>query len=302
MKNLRTLLVGIDFSEPADNALREAARIARWDGADLVILNVLDEEVLKRAGREVDVPDEQMVAGAERQMREHVDQVIGATGDSVRCEFVVGHPYRELMAMAEAVSADLIVLGSHGIVNDDQHRLGSVATRCVRKTDTNVLIVRDRHDRPFRKICACVDFSEPSRHAVTAALHIAQQDEASLDLLHIHQPIGGMVAGTGFFVGGIPVYSPENDAALLAAAREKLDRTAQELAADYPHESHVYIHTSLRAGMVEYLEKSDPDLVVLSSRGHTAIHDLLIGSTAEKIIHGADCSTLVVRPGGFHYD
>ncbi len=302
MKNLRTLLVGIDFSEPSDNALREAARIARWDGADMVILNVLDEEVLKRARCEVDIPHEQMVAGAEKQMRKHISEVIGSADESVRCEFIVGHPFQELMTMADTVEADLIVLGSHGIVEDDPHRLGSLATRCIRKAKTNVLIVRDRQDTPFRKVCACIDFSDPSRHAATAALHIAQQDEAALDFLHVHQPIGGMVAGTGFFVGGIPVYSPENDAAILAAEKTKLEATATELAAGYPHETHVYIHTSLRAGMVEYLEKSDPDLVVLSARGHTAIHDLLIGSTAEKIIHGADCSTLVVRPGGFHYD
>ena len=78
MKNLRKILVGIDFSEPSDNALREAARLARWDGADMVILNVLDQEVLKRAGREISIPTDQMVAGAEKQMREHVSEVIGS--------------------------------------------------------------------------------------------------------------------------------------------------------------------------------------------------------------------------------
>ena len=36
MNALNSVLVGIDYSEPSDNALREAARIAAWEGADLI--------------------------------------------------------------------------------------------------------------------------------------------------------------------------------------------------------------------------------------------------------------------------
>ena len=35
MKNLKNILVGIDYSPASDNALREAARIAAWDDANL---------------------------------------------------------------------------------------------------------------------------------------------------------------------------------------------------------------------------------------------------------------------------
>ncbi|MGI9242521.1 MAG: universal stress protein, partial [Verrucomicrobiales bacterium] len=69
-----------------------------------------------------------------------------------------------------------------------------------------------------------------------------------------------------------------------------------------PHDSHVYSEFSLRRGIVDYLKSSSPDLVVINTRGHTQIRNLLIGSAAEKIIHEADCSTLVIKPHGFRYD
>jgi universal stress protein E len=301
MENLRTVLVGVDYSDPSDNALREAARIARWDGARMVVLHVLDDRVLERARKEIALTD-RLLADAEGRLRRHVEETVGSGSAELVCEFIIGHPFEELMAMAEKIAADLIVLGSHGIIRDEHYRLGTLATRCVRKAKTNVLIVRDWQDGPFKKVCTCVDFSTPSRHAAAAAVHIAQQDEAALDFLRIHQPIGALVGGTGFFVGEMPVYSPENDAAIVRMAEEKLGAFAEEVAGGCPHETHVYNETSLRGGIVEYLKNSTPDLVVLSARGHTSIRNMLIGSTAEKIIHGADCSTLVVKPDGFHYD
>ena len=77
MKALRSVLVGIDYSEPSDNALREAARIAAWDGADLVALNVLDEHILDRARCEIDLPVDSVLAEAERRVARHVETVLG---------------------------------------------------------------------------------------------------------------------------------------------------------------------------------------------------------------------------------
>lgn len=301
MNALKSVLVGIDYSEPSDNALREAARIAAWDGADLVAFNVLDQHVLERARREMELPAN-VLSEAEHRLEQHVEGVLGPGNPALRCEFVVGHPFKEMVAMAEQIQADLIVLGAHGIIRDEPYRVGTLATRCIRKAQQNVLIVRDWQEGPFERICACIDFSTPSREAATIAVHIAQQDEALVDFLHIHQPIGGLVAEPGFAVGGIPVYSPEHDAAVVSSLEEKLEQLGDELAGGCPHESHVYTQFSLRSGIIDYLKESTPDLVVLNTRGHTQIRNLLIGSAAEKIIHEADCSTLVVKPHGFHYE
>ena len=109
MENLRTVLVGVDYSDPSDNALREAARIARWDGARMVVLHVLDDRVLERARREIALTD-RLLADAEGRLRRHVEETVGSGSEELVCEFIIGHPFEELMAMAEKIAADLIVL------------------------------------------------------------------------------------------------------------------------------------------------------------------------------------------------
>ena len=47
MKDITSIVVGIDYSENSANALREASRIANWNDASLVCLHVLDEEVIE---------------------------------------------------------------------------------------------------------------------------------------------------------------------------------------------------------------------------------------------------------------
>ncbi len=46
MKNLKHILVGVDFSQASENGLQEAIRIARWNAAPVKVLHVVDERVL----------------------------------------------------------------------------------------------------------------------------------------------------------------------------------------------------------------------------------------------------------------
>lgn len=46
MKELQQIVVAIDFSRFCINALQEAARMAQWSGAKLVVVHVVDEAAL----------------------------------------------------------------------------------------------------------------------------------------------------------------------------------------------------------------------------------------------------------------
>ena len=54
--------------------------------------------------------------------------------------------------------------------------------------------------------------------------------------------------------------------------------------------------------IVDYLKEAEADLAVLGTRGRTGIKILLLGTTAERIIHESPCSVLAVKPDGFEYD
>ncbi|MBI3107868.1 MAG: universal stress protein [Candidatus Rokubacteria bacterium] len=49
-------------------------------------------------------------------------------------------------------------------------------------------------------------------------------------------------------------------------------------------------------GITEFVEQVDGDLVVLGTRGRTNLRDILLGSTAERVVRDARCSILTVTP------
>jgi len=65
-----------------------------------------------------------------------------ANAPRTETELVEGSPGREILAYADEVGADLIVMGTHGRGGIDRLLLGSVAERVVRSADVPVLTVR----------------------------------------------------------------------------------------------------------------------------------------------------------------
>jgi nucleotide-binding universal stress UspA family protein len=46
MHRLKSILVGVDFSECSKAALQQAARMAKWNGATLHVLHVIESMVV----------------------------------------------------------------------------------------------------------------------------------------------------------------------------------------------------------------------------------------------------------------
>jgi len=47
--------------------------------------------------------------------------------------------------------------------------------------------------------------------------------------------------------------------------------------------------------IIELAKRNDYDLIVMGSRGRSAIKELLLGSVAQKVTHHAKCPVMVVR-------
>ncbi|MEI2722483.1 MAG: universal stress protein [Verrucomicrobiota bacterium] len=88
MNQLKTILVGVDFSECSRRALEQAVRLARWNNAQLSIIHVQDNSELELAGVEFPPPlDELRRHHRERaiaQLAEWAEQAGAPGGDEPR--------------------------------------------------------------------------------------------------------------------------------------------------------------------------------------------------------------------------
>lgn len=139
----------------------------------------------------------------------------------------------------------------------------------------------------FKSILVATDFSDNATHAVRKAALLAEHHAARLTMLHVVNPAG--------FTPLKQWFGPSIDADLKAAqARATLRQLAAEINGKHgvPARFRVVIGESfdeiLRATV-------GADLLVLGQRGSSRVKDMVIGSTAERLLRLCRTSLLIVK-------
>ena len=144
------VLVPIDFSPDADEALTEAMELAQALKARLTLLHVIHLVPLTVG----DVPPfyldnylEELENDAQQQMQTVLDRVhrAGLQGDSA---IVHGIPFQAIVDMARDKKVDMIVMGTHGRTGLPHALIGSVAEKVVRLAPCPVLVAREKRTTP----------------------------------------------------------------------------------------------------------------------------------------------------------
>lgn len=294
MKTFHTIVAAVDFTKHCRIALNEAVHRAKADGAEIIAVHVMDEflmEELKRA----QATDRVTIRKEWEQKLLAFVEAVGVGEANVRVEVRIGNPFVELVEVCRVRHADLLVMGAKGS-RSDPNRLGVIAAKCIRKAPVDVLVVRQDAQGPFKRAVACVDFSENAAKAVQCAIHIAQQDGASVDALFVYQSAlamaldyGGMVSPVSSGVDPESLANWQND---LTAFLEPLTRSADGVVINPV----VMERVNIREAILDHVNENHADLVVVGTRGKSGLREMLIGTTAEKIVQNAPCSILAVKP------
>jgi nucleotide-binding universal stress UspA family protein len=301
MNAFRSIVVGVDFTPCSTAAVRQAVRVAEWSQAALHPVHVLETLVvadLEEALRpfQTDVRGE-LVRDARRSWQALAAAIPGASG--LDLEVAIDTPLAAILRQVGRHAADLLVLGTHGTSRPDRGA-GTLATACLRKAMSEVLLVREPQTGPFTAVAACVDFSDTSRRALGRAVRVAAQDRATLHVLHVFQGPWHRLHYRAPTPQASPDYQKQYRDALhrrLEAFCEPFDREMAALAVRRT----VVDHPSHGRGIAEFVPQAGIDLVVLGTRGRTNLRDLLLGSTAERVVRDAPCSILAVKPEGFEH-
>ncbi len=139
------ILVGVDFSRAARQALIEARRRER-EGR-LMVLHVIDAHGLDEIARLAKVPETHLREMLGRERREKLAALMTEVEDGageIPTDLVIawGHPFEEILRKAVDLSTELIVLGTAGRSADLERALfGSTAEKVLRATPCSVLCV-----------------------------------------------------------------------------------------------------------------------------------------------------------------
>lgn len=143
----RRILVPLDFSPQADQALDYAITMAHLFQTRLTLLHVIHTAMF--GGRQQGNESAMMayVARVKADAQQALTSIAERVRDmSIDCdiEVVEGTPFQTICNRARDRHADLIVMGCHGQTGLPPSLLGSVAERVVRLAPCSVLVVRGR--------------------------------------------------------------------------------------------------------------------------------------------------------------
>jgi len=299
MSKLSTILVAVDFSTGSRTAYEQAVRIAALHGAKLQVLHVVDSAAVAALADSREEPFENHAKVATEGANAALKRWMEQSTAPVDCEVTIalGTPLHEILEHARTLKADLLVAGIAG-AGEMPAGAGSISSKLARKVQTPVLLVRTNHPQAFRKIVACIDFSESSRAVVEQAHSLARMDGAEVDFLHVWQePWVAMAYPTPFADPGGPalVYTPEEREACIQRLRGDLHEFVGTAAHGIESAEVLHEAPSHGNGIVAHAQAALADLIIVGGKGRTNLHYVLLGSTAERLLTRLPCSLLVVK-------
>ena len=147
------ILHATDFSSEAEAAEREAVRLARALGGELLLVHVSVETPFYGETvfgmKKLKKTYEGQARWAEDRLAKRA-RALASEGVSTGWRRRVGVPHEEIVKAAAEERASYVVLGTHGRGGVGRFMLGSVADRVIRSSTCPVVVVRPRAVRRQR--------------------------------------------------------------------------------------------------------------------------------------------------------
>ena len=142
----KKILVPVDGSQAAQDALEKSIELQKLCGAELLILSVYREHNMWKAS--VSWVDQERTASTDPAMQEFAKEVAEKSKqfaqeqgvDKVRSFYIGGGPARMIVKFSEDHDVDLIVMGSRGLGDATRHLLGSVSHKVTSLAQCPVMV------------------------------------------------------------------------------------------------------------------------------------------------------------------
>ncbi|MDH3269967.1 MAG: universal stress protein [Gemmatimonadota bacterium] len=296
----RQILVPLDGSAFAEAALPLALEITRRTGADLSLATVL-EPVTSFA---YEGWEGAAVEWSRQYLEDVLDRMEGQCGGELDHTVLNGHTVEMLQKEAEARSADLVVMASHGRGAFSRLWLGSVADGFVRQTHLPVILVRPDEDatpvedftHSFETLLIPLDGSELSQSAMAHATEFGELFDSAYHLTRV----------VTYPIDLASPYLPHT-----AQLNQKVLDDAKEGAAKYLEEraeemrrrglrvtTSVAVDAQAGQGILAETEAVGADMVAMATHGRKGLSRVVLGSAADKVLRGLHKPLLLHRPNG----
>jgi universal stress protein E len=286
----QSILIGIDFSDTSVETVRWA--VSRFPEADITLFHAIERlgvpgYLSRELGSELG-----MVRERDLDARANLEAIADQCGIDARIEVRAGWSPEALVAVAEEIKAELVVVGAHQKRVWPSDEVGNTCVAIVRKATTPVLVWRPIRLESDKTILAALDLRDGSAPIAATAARYASYFGTRLVLMH------AMPGTLQAYVRAVSSPTKTEDTVKLLQQRardEALGRIPPDL------RDGIEIQTSIVRGrpivhhILTIAETEAADLIVIGKYHAPGLKGrVILGGITRQIIQGANCSVLTV--------
>ncbi len=267
---INKLLVPTDFSEQAMYALEVAVKLAKKYDATIYLLHLLEMPELL-----VDGPGLQNTSELPealyfmRLAHKKFDELLSSPmlqGIDVKEAAEFHGAFEGIMDYVGKYNIDLIVMGSHGASGIEEFFIGSNTEKVVRYAKIPVLVIKSQNpDFKLKTIVFATDLQDDNVGAAQKVLDLAKAENALLKFVYINTPA---------------TFKTSNE------INNEKSRFMEALGSAIDNFT-VYNDNSVEAGILNFAETSQADLIGLGTHGRKGLAHFFNGSVSQDLVNHA---------------
>ncbi|HEX7734618.1 MAG TPA: universal stress protein [Ktedonobacteraceae bacterium] len=312
------ILVPLDGSQRAEQAIPMAARLAKTSGASLLLLQAVPPLTglgLYSASSTLYLRkvQERSLVNATAYLAKQAHK-LEADGIETRMAVFSGQPAQLILDVAQEQEIDLIVLGSHGYTGFQRWALGSTSHKVLRHSTVPVLLLRAQSPQaplkiahPFRVTVALDGSPYAEATLLPSAQLVAALSEPGEGEIHLLQLVDMPMVEKEFG------YMLDSDFNFRHEALQEAGNYLQEVHARLLRELPASFGLHFSWSVEECKDVADAliqtaeygkgigmhkasQLIALATHGRSGLQRWLLGSVTERVLHGSTLPLLVVHP------
>ncbi|MBA3663095.1 MAG: universal stress protein [Bacteroidetes bacterium] len=272
--SIKKILVPIDFSETAANALKQAVLIAKSNQASIKLVHAVHSVYI--TGSELTVPTSEAFYNkiqktAEQRLKEMTQ---GIAGIAITYEVKMGSVDKIVNYTASKEKFDLIIMGTHGTSGAKEFFIGSNAYKVVHNATCPVMTIQKKIKAGFKNIVLPIRLGLHSRQKVDYVVELAKTFGSTI---HI--------------VGFVSDKSKDSKDKIRAYVKQvekylgdlKLNQTSAVIAGN-----------NFTKEILSFGKEKNADLIAVMNDNDFSLDQLMSGSYAKQFVNHSDIPVLSV--------
>ncbi|RLM89083.1 universal stress protein [Haloarcula sp. Atlit-7R] len=291
------IIIAVDGSAEAKHAARRGIDLAKVVDASVDVLHVVPRKSL----RLTQTADEQSrVRDRGEDVLSEIEELASDRDYPITTTLSEGKPAARISEYAADQNADLMAIGRQGMTGLGKRLLGGVTEQVLHQSDVPVFVIPDG-DRvsgeitEYGRMLILTDGSENAEEVTQYGAAIAQPYDSDVHVLNV---VDLQAAGGAFNAGGLEKEFIER---LDTQGQEAVDRVVTEIEdtrSDFNILTAVERTNSFEgaaAGICEYVDNNQINLVVMGSHGRSNLRRQLLGSVASTVLRTVDVPVLIAK-------